>query len=338
MRQPPELTVVTGAAGWLGTALMHALVERPGTVRALVREPADVEALAGLGPRVEVHVGDVTDAGALRRLLAGAEGADLLHCAGVIHPPRTSEFERVNEGGTRAAVEAAAAAGVRRLVHVSSNSPFGFNPTPEDTFRADEPFNPYMGYGRSKMRAELIVRDAPAALETVIVRPPWFYGPHQPLRQTTFFTLVRKGRFPLVGDGRNRRSMGYVENLVDGLLLAELVPEAAGRAYWLADRRPYEMREIVAAVRDACADAGLEVQPQRVRLPAAAGTLAEWLDGRLQATGRYVQEVHVLSEMPRTIACDISRAEQELGYAPRVELGEGMRRSVRWCLDQGIEL
>ena len=58
-------------------------------------------------------------------------------------------------------------------------------------------------------------------------------------------------------------------------------------------------------------------------------------DALLQAMGRYQQEIHVLSEMSQTIACSIGRAERELGYAPRIELEEGMRRSIRWCLEQG---
>ena len=108
---------------------------------------------------------------------------------------------------------------------MSSNSPFGTNPHRADTFRNDEPYHPYFGYGRSKMQAELRVLDAvDAGLDAVIVRPPWFYGPFQPARQTTFFTLVRTGRFPVIGDGRQRRSMVYVDNLVQGIVRAELTP------------------------------------------------------------------------------------------------------------------
>ena len=83
-------------------------------------------------------------------------------------------------------------------------------------------------------------------MATVIVRAPWFYGPHQPLRQTQFFAAVRRGRFPLVGDGTQRRSMAYTGNLVHGLLRAEVAEAAPGRAYWIADARPYELREILA--------------------------------------------------------------------------------------------
>ena len=159
---------------------------------------------------------------------------------------------------------AALAAGVRRVVHVSSNSPFGANASTTDTFRNDEPYDPSYGYGRSKMRAELRVGEAVGrGLDAVIVRPPWFYGPFQPARQTTFFRLVRAGRFPVIGDGRQRRSMVYVDNLVQGIVLAELTRTAPGRAWWIADAQPYEVNEIVATVGRALRAEGLTVTPNR---------------------------------------------------------------------------
>ena len=273
-------------------------------------------------------------------LFAAASGTvDVVHAAGVIHPARVDEFEEVNARGTANVMAAALAAGVRRVVHVSSNSPFGANASTTDTFRNDEPYDPSYGYGRSKMRAELRVGEAVGrGLDAVIVRPPWFYGPFQPARQTTFFRLVRAGRFPVIGDGRQRRSMVYVDNLVQGIVLAELTPTAPGRAWWIADAQPYEVNEIVATVGRALRAEGLAVAPNRLRLPAVAGRLAEHADALVQRAGRYVPQVHVLGEMGKTIACDISVARCELGYDPDVALEEGMRRSIRWCIQQGLRL
>lgn len=338
-RDLPDLTIVTGAAGWLGTALTAALADRPGALRLNVLDDEEARRIAVLAPRAEVVVGDLTVDGVASRLLADASGADVLHTAGIIHPKKMDDFDRVNVGGTRAVLDAARAAGVRRLVHVSSNSPFGLNPTPQDTFGAEEPFNPYMGYGRSKMAAEQLVRAAHGdGIETTVVRPPWFYGRHQPVRQTRFFTAIRTGKFPLVGDGSNRRSMVNTDNLVDGVLRAELTEVAGGRAYWIADRRPYPMREVVETVRDALRQEGYEVSERTPRLPKLAGTVAEKLDGVLQARGKYVQELHVLGEMDKTIACRIDAAERDLGYDPQVELLGGMRDAIQWCRAQGIEL
>jgi nucleoside-diphosphate-sugar epimerase len=347
-RPVPDLTIVTGAAGWFGTALLHRLTEpegqhaRPGRIRAFVADDEGAARVAGISPRIEPVVGDVASRHDVARLFDGAgPHADVIHAAGVIHPANVGEFHRVNAVGTARVVDAATAAGVRRLVHVSSNSPFGTNAGPADVFRNEEPYQPYLGYGRSKMHGELTVLAAvrQAGLDAVVVRPPWFYGPWQPARQTTFFRLVRTGRFPVFGRGDQRRSMVYVDNLVDAVLAAELSTRpVSGRGYWIADARPYTVAEIVRTVQEALRAEGVESVSKTVHLPSILGTVAEKGDRFLQRLGRYQQQLHVLGEMNKTIACDISVATAELGYEPRVALAEGMRRSIRWCLDQGIEL
>lgn len=341
----PHTTVVTGANGWLGRALVHRLMSDPARqrVRLLAHSTAEREALeqfTASRPGVEIVVGDVSRADTARRLLhAIGPDSDVLHTAGIIHPKKVRQFTEVNANGTRHIAEAALDAGVRRMVHVSSNSPFGTNPHTDDTFRADEPFNPYLGYGRSKMQAELAVNESVAAgLDATIVRPPWFYGPFQPPRQTTFFRMIRSGKFPVIGKGDQRRSMVYVENLVDGVLAAELTPAARGRGYWIADAKAYTVAEIVDTVGRALAAEGLSVKPNSTKLPGIAARVAETGDRVLQSVGIYQQQLHVLGEMGHTIACDISQSTADLGYTPAFELYEGMRASIRWCLEQGLDL
>ena len=342
MNHAPHTTVVTGAAGWLGRALVHrfaSAAERP-QLRLLVRDDSE-RVLVPERDGIEIVVGDVADRTVVDRLFDSVTGdVDVIHTAGIIHPSKVSEFFAVNTEGARTMIAAASAAGVRRFVHVSSNSPFGTNPHPTDTFRADEPYHPYYGYGRSKMLAEQAVLDAVAAgrIEATIVRPPWFYGPFQPARQTTFLRMVRNGKFPVIAGGKQRRSMVYVDNLVDGLLAAELTEAAAGRAYWIADARAYEVIEIVQTVGRALRDEGFSVKDGALRLPAIAGKVAELGDRLIQRAGRYQQQLHVLGEMDKTIACDITAATADLGYSPAVELYGGMRTSIRWCVEHGLEL
>ena len=346
----PDVTVITGAGGWLGTGLVSAFTatgdrERDGRLRLLVRDHDDEARLLAMTDRghaaVDIVVGDISRFDTVERLFDGLTGTvDVIHTAGVIHPASMDEFEQVNHIGTANVLAVAAAGGTRRMVHVSSNSPFGTNPERRDTFRNDEPYHPYLGYGHSKMEAELRVTEAAErGLDVVMVRPPWFYGPHQPARQTTFFTLVRTGRFPVFGDGGQRRSMVYIDNLVDGIVRAELTPTDAGLGWWIADARAYTVAEIVDTVGRALRDEGFDdVKPNRLRLPELLGDVAERLDGIVQGTGRYVQQLHVLGEMNKTIAVDIAAARRDLGYEPAVELYEGMRRSIPWCLEQGIQL
>src|SRR5262249_46900219 len=132
------------------------------------------------------------------------------------------------------------------------------------------------------------------------------------------------------------RSMSYVDNTCQAILLAARHPAAAGKTYWVADRRAYSMNEIVDTVERLLErEFHMPVAHKRLRLPDVASTVAYCVDRVLQGLGLYNQSVHVLSEMNKTIACSIACAERELGYRPGIELEEGMRRSIRWCLEQG---
>lgn len=346
------LAIVTGAPGWLGTRIVQSLVRgvpdvsslgpSDRKVRCLVLPGADASELETLGSQVEVVCGDVTQVDTLETLFSGAEGATVFHSAGVIHPTHgTKQLFAVNVEGTRNMVLAAKRAKARRFVHVSSNSPIGTNPSKDDVFDESAPYKPYMTYGKTKMMAEQIVRGAEDSgdIETVIIRPPWFYGPGQPPRQTLFFEMIRDGKAPIVGGGENRRSMAYVDNICQGLLLCERVAAARGQIYWIADRRPYPMNEIIDTIeRVMGGDFGVKCAQERMKLPGFASEVAWLVDGAIQGLGTYHQKIHVLSEMNKTIACSVAKAEKELGYDPKVDLEEGMRRSIRWMIERGVKL
>jgi nucleoside-diphosphate-sugar epimerase len=344
---------VTGFPGWLGNRLMNFLHEPhpdyPATrrqprfdrVRCLVLPGTPAEAVRGRYPDLEVVEGDIRDPAAVGRLCAGADGATAFHLAGIIHPRRINDLFDINTGGTRHLLAAASAAGVRRIVATSSNSPAGASRDPSTRFDEQSPYNPYMAYGRSKklMEDDLNAAQASGALETTILRPCWFYGPEQPPRQSQFFQMIRQGKAPIVGDGESRRSMSYVDNTSLGLLLAAAAPEAAGQTYWIADERAYSMNEIVDTVENLLENEfGMEVAHDRMRLPSIASEVALAVDATIQRTGFYEQRIHVLSEMNKTIACTVEKARAELDYQPRVELQEGMRRSIRWCIEAGQEI
>jgi len=151
--------------------------------------------------------------------------------------------------------------------------------------------------------------------------------------------MIREGKAPIVGSGENLRSMSYVDNLCQGLLMAASVSGAAGKTFWIADRRPYSMNEIVDTIERLLeTEFGRNCTHKRLRLPGLASGIAYIADSTLQAMGLYHQKIHVLSEMNKTIACSIARAEKELGYRPSVDLEEGMRRSLAWCVAKGIQL
>ncbi len=353
MSSSNSLALVTGFPGWLGNRLVHFLHEphpdfpagteqpRFDRVRCLVLPGTPHEAVRGRYPDLEVVEGDIRDPGAVGRFCAGAEGATVFHLAGLIHPKRIKELFEINTEGTRHLLAAASAAGVRRVVATSSNSPAGVNPSADHRFDESSPYKPYMAYGRSKklMEDDLNAANASGAVETTILRPCWFYGPEQPPRQSEFFRMIRDGKAPIVGDGESRRSMSYVDNTSLGLLLAAAHERAAGQTYWMADERAYTMNEIVDTVENLLeTEFDRQVAHDRMRLPSVASEVALVLDAAIQRTGMYQQKIHVLSEMNKTIACSVDKARDELGYRPSVDLREGMRRSIRWCLENGQDV
>lgn len=343
-----KLVLVTGAAGWLGSRLVESLVrglpeheelKSPAPslrIRVMLLPGQDAGTFKKISDRIEVVAGDIRNPGDCAKFCTDAQGAILFHTAGIIHPKCVSEFFAINRDGTTNLLDAAMKSGVKRMVIVSSNSPCGCNPHPDHLFDELSPFNPYMNYGRSKMEMELAVRERADKIETVLIRAPWFYGPNQPPRQTLFFQMVRDGKGPIVGSGNNLRSMAYVDNLCQGLILAAIRERAAGQVYWIADKRPYSMNEIMDTIERLLEkEFGHTCKHKRMKLPGFASEVAWLADKALQALGIYHQKIHVLSEMNKTIACSVARAEKELGYKPTVALEEGMRRSLRWCAENG---
>lgn len=347
------MILITGTPGWLGTRLVRVIVKGLPDIpeltsrysgiriRCLVLKGIDTEVLRNISPDIELVEGDVRNVSSLEPFFENAEGATLFHIVGIIHPNKVRDFYEINVEGTRNVLNGAIEAGVKRAIVVSSNSPIGCNSDNEHLFDENSPYNPYMNYGKSKKLAEDIVNETykSGKIETVIIRPCWFYGPDQPPRQTEFFKMIKEGKGPIIGDGDKKRSMSYVDNICQGLLLADQVEEAKGETYWIADRRPYTMNEIVDTVEQLLENEfSREVAHKRMRLPGFVSEIALAFDWIIQGFGKYHQKIHVLSEMNKTIACSIAKAEKELGYNPKIELEEGMRRSIQWCLDNRVSI
>lgn len=337
-----SLAVVTGAPGWLGTSLVEALAKgarfrsittAPRKVRCIVQPAADVAPLERLGPNVEVVRADIRDPRSLERVMDGA--TTVFHAAGLVHPRRVQELYDVNVAGTRNVLNAAIDGKARRFILVSSNSPAGLNDTPGRLMAEDDPPRPYLNYGLSKLQAEWLVNDAQRAgrIEGAIARPCWFYGPNQPARQSKFFRMIKGGKPVVIGRGDNLRSMSYIENTVQGLLLLDQVERAAGSTYWITDRRPYSFIEIIETVAKI-----LNVQVRPRYLPTVGSDVARFVDSLLQMAGLYQQEIHVAGELAASIAVSNEAARRDLGYDPEIELEEGMRRSIAWCRENGVNL
>lgn len=345
--------LITGGSGWLGQALLdgliHGLKDFPDLPKLSENNFARVMLLPGdthdfsakFGDKIEVFYGDIRKKEDCERFFKDATGAKLIHTAGIIHPKKVSDFFEINVNGTLNLLYAANNSHITKAVILSSNSPMGCNPNNEHVFDERSPFNPYMNYGKSKMLMEkaIINFQKRASVKVTTIRAPWFYGPFQPARQTLFFEMIRDGKVPIVGDGRNMRSMVYIENLVQGVLLALQKEVSAGKVYWIADDSPYSMNEVIDTIEKVMSEKfGINCVGKRVRLPSFVSEIALFIDKMIQGLGLYNQKIHVLSEMNKNIACSVSLAKSELGYSPNVSLSEGIKRSIYWMINNGIKL
>ena len=342
--------IVTGVPGWFGSRFIELLRQhtdptwRSMPVKLLV-QPSHISAAQVLLAELQCTNTDiipfdlsVPDAN-ISSAFENAQDALVIHGAGIIHPrSSTQEFTRINVDGTQHILTACARANAKKIVLLSSNSQSGCNPHANHRFTEASPYNPYLGYGRSKMRMEQqsIAFATQHNCDLTMLRPCWFYGPRQPDRQSQFFHLIRRGLFPLPGRGSAMRSLTYVDDICTAALLAATSSVSKSKTYWIADQEPYSLREIVETV---CAclkeDFNISISPRILGVPSFLSTLCEIADRGIQSAGRYSQPFHVFGELNKHIACSVVRATTELAFKPSRTLREGMRRSIAWCLEHG---
>lgn len=318
--------LVTGGTGFLGTSLLRRLLDAPDlpgvaggsggratSLRASAR--SSTPAMGGLAARgVEFVAGDVADPDAARRMVEGVDA--VVHCAGRsgLGGPM-SLYRRANVEGTRALLEAARAAGVRRIVNVGTPSiHFDFT----DTADRDEDCLPARmpdAYAASKFEAETaLLRENGRGIETISLRPRFTTGRGETNILPRFVRMHREGKFKRIGDGTNLVDFTHVENLNDAFLLALAAPpEACGAPYLITNGDPVALWPFLDRLME---KVGLPPVTARVPYPVAA------------AAGFVVETMHALrgkepplsrlgaAVMARTMTFSIARARERLGYRP----------------------
>jgi nucleoside-diphosphate-sugar epimerase len=318
---PGRAAFVTGGSGFIGGRLIRRLVGDGWRVKALARSGASATMVSESG--AEPVSGDLDDVEAMRR---GAEGADLtFHAAAHLGEwGSREEFERVNVGGTRNAVEASRAAGVRRFVHVGTEAGLMAG-QPLVNANEQAPLRPDSKalYSATKAQAEQVVRDANGDdIETVVVRPRLVWGAGDTTILPSLVQAVEKGRFAWIGGGRHRTSTTHVDNVIHGLMLGAERGQPGG-VYFVTDGEPVVFREFITELLGTQGvSPGKRNMPAPVAHALAAGAEGAWRTFRLGGTPPVTRLAYWLSAQECTI--DISRARSELGYEPARSIPEGM--------------
>ena len=319
--------LVTGATGCAGSHLARALASRGHQVRAFQRDATGTPEVAG----IERVIGDLRDGAALAKAVAGVEV--VYHIAAIYRQAGVSAdtYRAVNATAVGRLVEAAAAGGVRRVVHCSTVGVHGnieYPPANEDA-----PLRPGDIYQETKLEGERLAREAGGRLgiEVTIARPSGIYGPGD-RRLLKLFRGVARRRWITLGPGEIYYHLTYIDDLVEGFRLCGEHPAAANRTYILAGGEVTTLNKLVAIVADVA-----NVPTPTIHVPVwpfwMAGAACEAVCVPLGIEPPiYRRRVDFFT---KSRAFDISRARQELGYAPTVGLRDGITRTIEWYRAHG---
>jgi nucleoside-diphosphate-sugar epimerase len=302
--------LVTGGAGFIGSHLAEALVDRGQTVTVVDNLSTGFRRnLDSLSSRLTFVEGDLADPAVCRRVVAGVDY--VLHQAAIPSVPRSIEdpitSHRANVDATLNVLMASVASGVKRLVFAGSSSVYG--DAAQLPKHEDMPPRPLSPYALQKLVAEQYCQlfSRLYGLETVTIRYFNVFGPRQNPGSpysgviSLFASALLEGRRPVVhGDGRQTRDFTYVANVVDAVLRACEAPGVSGRVFNVATGSRISLNDLLATMNRLL---GTAVEP-RYSDPRAGDI--------------------------RDSEADIARAREQLGYEPRVLLEEGLRRTLDW--------
>ena len=318
----PERVLVTGATGFLGSHIARALAEAGREVLCGMRSTSDTRWIDDLATdRVPL------DLESQRSLVEAArEARVIVHAAGLTRSERTSGYFSVNAEGTRRLAGAAAAAGVRRFVLISSLAARG----PDASAKAGGD-RPVSDYGRSKLAAETYLRDLEGAMEAVVLRPAAVYGP----RDMDFLPLFRMALAGLLFVPRSAGSLQpvYVDDVTRATVAATGEDDVGFGPFPVAGEQAHVWQDVVAGLEKALG------RPVRaVRLPAAAFLLAggasEWM-AQIRGRAAFFDERRARDLAIHTWTCELSGTEEALGWRAEVPLFEGLQRTARWYMQAG---
>jgi 2-alkyl-3-oxoalkanoate reductase len=313
--------LVTGASGFLGRHLVSALSRDGVAVRAQGRDASRLQFDADV-VIVRTALAD------LSTLTDAARDCDaIVHAAALSAPWGAREtFHDANVRGTANVIAAARAAGVRRLVHISSPTVLfdGRDQRMLDD-SAPYPVHAINEYARTKRLAEQLVRDARGSLETILLRPKAIYGPGDRALVPRVIAAARRHRLPQIGDGANEVDVTHVDDVVRAVQCALITHDGLGESFLISGGQHVRLWDMIRAVIEGV---GLRA-PSRTLTVGTAVALARGLEALSMVTRRepMLTRYSVLA-LARTQTFDISRAARLLGYVPQVDIDAGLAGTI----------
>ena len=314
--------LITGAGGFIGSHLVDSQIDQGHDVRA-VDLNVDRLAHAAKKPNLEIVKGDLTDENLVNRLV---KNTDIVYHLASAHLDITlpdSYYRQVNVTATSNLLNAAWGAGVKRMIHCSTNSVIGEikNPPVDETAAC----NPTNIYEQTKLEAERVVLDfyKNTGFPVVIVRPAWVYGPRCP-RTSRLMRMVGKGRFFMFGDGQTLRHPIFISDMVDALELIAETEGVNGETFFIAGDKPVTIERLIQSIANV-----QDVKLRVIHLPLALGRTAGYgMQQAFKPLGKQPPfSQRSLDFFIKDNAYDISKARRELGFDPKITLLEGLEQT-----------
>lgn len=318
--------LVTGATGLLGSHVTDLLLERGEAVRVLARRTDDTARLTHAG--AQIAWGDLGDRASLAAAVCGVDR--VLHCAARTGPwGPLAEYEIANVIGPGTLIDVAMAAGVQRIVHVSSITVHGNDVGGEVDEMAPirVAANPY---SRTKIAGERLVHQMIHAqgAPVTVVRPGLIYGPRDTNSFCRFAALVERRKMIVIGSGHNHVPLIYATDAARGVVLASEVACATGKTYLLVNDEPVTQNDYLRAMAE---ELNVPAPTRRIpyRVALALGMTAE-LVGHLAHLAQPPLTRFGVQALGGENRFNIRRAREELGFRPEVSLAEGVRLGIAW--------
>jgi 2-alkyl-3-oxoalkanoate reductase len=320
--------LITGPNGLIGSHVAERLQSQGHELRLMLRRTSDISFLEDVKAYERVE-GDMRDAESLCRAVQGVD--TVLHIGGLTKARREADYQAVNGKGTVDIAAAAANAGVRRFVYISSLAASGPSPDGKPRPLDAEP-RPIVPYGRSKLAGEVGVLAQARRMGVVILRPPVVYGPRDKA-MLPLFKLAKLRFFPLYGDGLNRLSFIHVYDVADAVV-SVTVDEKASGIYTACDGAQYTWRDVLSAFEKAMGKGRVLGLPTPPAFYTAAGYAAGLVESLVRQTLPLNPE-EVLEMRQRYWLVDNERITRELGWQPKILVEEGLVQTLTWYRERG---
>ncbi len=324
-----KTVAITGVCGFIGRHLARRCLALGATVRGL--DMAIPESFSSDEPDIEVVSGDVTSRDDADRLCAGADF--VIHTAAVVREGGDPAFfEKINVGGTRNVAESAKAAGVQRFVQISSVMVYGFD-FPDGVDESADLQGEGNPYCETKIASEQVALSFHTAggMEVIAIRCGDVYGPGSMPWTVRPVQMMKTFQFVLVNGGRGILNHVFIDNLVDGILLA-LQSDHTGEAFNISDGVGTTCRDFFGHYSRM-----IGFRPM-LALPAGLVRFGIVVNNAICRLLRIPPPVYpdFVDFVVRSGTYSIEKARTKLGYEPTVSLDEGMDRTAAWLAEQGL--